>query len=148
MLLTKIFGHSGFRRAQLAVRTTHCCCTTLLSVVLSVHPVDSNVPLALTARHTSTRGTQHTPQTARGQQPTQQQHSVHPCLWYHGPCSVLILLSLGVTSRRMCRLCEIRRLVGYWLRTCFYSYTFIFSVSAALLVDHRHTHTAGLRRQQ
>ena len=40
----------------------------------------------------------------------------------------------------MCHLCEIRRLVGYWLRTCFYSYKFLFSVSAALLADHRHTH--------
>ena len=30
--------------------------------------------------------------------------------------------------------------VGYWLRTCFYSYKFLFSVSAALLADHRHTH--------
>ena len=101
--------------------------------------MDSDVPLALTAKHTSTRGTQHTQQTARGQQPTQRQHSVDPCLWYQGPCSVLILLSLGATSRRMCHLCEIRRLVGYWLRTCFYSYNFLFSVSAALLADHRHT---------
>ena len=38
-------------------------------------------------------------------------------------------------------MCEIRRLVGYWWRTCFYSYTFLFSVSGALLADHRHTHT-------